>query len=210
MIRIIIADDHAIVRRGLRHIVEDTQDMAIVAEAENGNDLLEKVHGLSCDLVLLDMCMPGLSGGELVRRIKGIKAKLPVLVLSQHSEGQIANRMLKEGAAGYITKDTDPDTLVQAVRKVAGGGKFIDPALVDKIIFDIGLSESQPAHVKLSNREFQIFQMLTDGLSTVEIAEKLVLSKKTISTYRTRLMQKLDVHNLVGLVRYALEHELVS
>lgn len=210
MIRIIIADDHAIVRTGLRQIIERAHDMLVVAEAENGPELLEKIRRLPCDIVLQDMSMPGLSGANLVKRIIDTKPKLPVLVLSMHNEGPIATLALRAGASGYITKDSDPEMLISAVRKIIKGGKFIDPSLVDKILFDVNLNQNRAPHASLSGRELQIFQMLTTGLSVKEISESLSLSIKTVSTYKARIMEKLDADNIVALVRYAAQHGLID
>lgn len=207
-VRIIIADDHAIVRTGLRDIFARAPDMRIVAEADNGHALLEQLQRQPCDIVLQDMTMPGLSGIELLRRIRESHPQVPVLVLTMHNEGQVASRALKAGAAGYITKDSDPELLVAAVRKIIRGGNFIDPALVDKIVFDVGLQRGMLPHETLSEREAQIFRLLVAGGTTGEISARLALSAKTVSTYKARILQKIGVPNVVGLVRYAVEHEL--
>jgi DNA-binding NarL/FixJ family response regulator len=209
MIRIIVADNHAIVRTGIRQVLARTSDIAVVAEAENGEQLLMRMGEVACDIVLQDMTMPGLAGAELIRRIKEIRPGLPVLVLSMHNEGQVAASALKAGASGYLTKDSDPAMLVGAIRKVAAGGRFIDPSMVDRMVFDIGLNASKPPHLELSRRELQIFEKLVSGLSASDIADNLALSTKTVSTYKARIMEKLGVDNIVGMVRYAVEHGLM-
>lgn len=210
MIRIIIADDHAIVRTGVRQVLERTDDMAVVAEAENGLELLQRIRTVPCDAVLLDMSMPGLSGASLIKRILDINAKLPILVLSMHNEGQVASIALRAGASGYVTKDSDPEIIVSAVRKIIKRGKFIDPSLVDAVLFDFGMNQEKPPHATLSSRELQILKMLATGLSTAEISDKLALSRKTVWTYKSRMMEKLDIDNIVALVRYAVRHGLID
>jgi DNA-binding NarL/FixJ family response regulator len=207
MIRIIIADDHAIVRGGLKQIVATTADIQLVGEATNGEEVRQLTRRAEFDLLLLDMSMPGISGVELIRRVLEEKPGLPILVLSMHNEGQIISGALKAGAAGYVTKDSDPETLLAAVRKVAGGGKFIDPALVDTVVFEAETRKQYP-HETLSEREIQILKMITAGQPLGDIADCLHLSPKTVSTHKMRLMQKLGIDNNADLVRYAMQHGL--
>lgn len=209
MTRIIIADDHNIVRQGLRQILALAPDITVVGEAANGQEVLAMIAQLECELLLLDMTMPGLSGVELIKRIKQGERPLSVLVLSMHNEGQLVSRALKAGAVGYITKDSDPETLVAAIRKVARGGKYIDPTLVDEMVFNLGMDRRMP-HERLSDREFQIYQLLVGGKSVTSIAESLCLSSKTISTHKLRLMQKMQLNSIAELTRYAMEHRLVT
>lgn len=204
MIKVFITDDHKIVRQGVRQILALAPDIEVVGEAGNGQETLALIDKVECDVVLLDMTMPGLSGVELIKRIHQSDRPLPILVLSMHNEGQLVSRALKAGAVGYITKDSDPEMLVAAIRKVARGGKYIDPALVDEMVFDLGLDRRLP-HERLSDREFQIYQLLVGGMSVTSIAESLCLSSKTISTHKLRLMQKMQLHSIAELTRYALE-----
>ncbi len=209
MIRVLIADDHAVVRQGLRHVLSSSSDIVVAAEAGDGFEVLEKIRKETFDLVCLDLSMPNLSGIDLIKRIKLDCSTLPILVLSMHNEAQFAARALKAGAAGYLTKDSDPETLIGAIRKVASGRKFIDPTLVDELIFEKILTDERPPHEQLSDREFQIVRLIAQGESLNQIADKLSLSAKTISTYKARSMQKLGLSNHTELVRYALDHHWI-
>jgi len=209
MIRILIAADHAIVRGGLKQIVATTTDIVAAGEATHGAEVIDKVRQAGLDLLLLDMTMPGLSGVDLVRRVRTDKPGLPILVLSMHNEGQVVSRALRAGATGYVTKDSDPAILLAAIRKVAAGGRFIDPALVDAIVFDAGNGD-RPPHDLLSDREFQVLQKIVAGEAIGEIGAALNLSAKTISTHKMRLMQKIGVDNNADLIRYALRHGLAQ
>lgn len=208
MIRIIIADDHAIVRSGLRQIIATTDDIVVAAEAAHGSEVLDKLRTFAIDLLLLDMTMPGISGVDLIRRVRTEQPALPVLVLSIHDEAQVASRALRAGATGYLTKDSDPDVLLGAIRKLADGGHFIDPKLVDAIVFDKHRGDVPP-HEVLSDREFQVLQQLAAGRSVNEIANDYSLSAKTISTHKMRLMQKLGLSNNAEVIRYAIRHGLI-
>lgn len=208
MIKVLIADDHAIMRAGLRQILTATADMVVAGEATHGQSVLEQLKLLECHVILLDMSMPGLSGLDLIRRLRIDRPKLPILVLSMHNEGQIVTRALRAGASGYMTKDSDPNVLLTAIRKVARGGKFIDPALVDSVVLDIGdvkMNENR----QLTDREFQVLQMIAAGHTINKIAESLYLSAKTVSTHKIRLMRKLGIDNNADLIRYAIQHGLV-
>lgn len=209
MIRIVIADDHAMVRGGLKQIVATTADIEVVGEATQGQEVLDLSRAMPFDLLLLDMTMPGLSGIELIRRLHETKPALPILVLSMHNEVQVVARALKAGASGYVTKGSEPEILLQAIRKIVAGGKYIDPALVDAMVFDTGDRDALP-HENLSDREFQILKMIADGHALGEIANHLHLSPKTISTYKMRLMHKIGIDNNADLIRYASRHRLVS
>lgn len=206
MIRILLADDHAIVRNGLKQIFAGYPDLQVVGEASNGAEILELVRNSQFDLLLLDMTMPGVSGADLIRRLRASQPAIQILVLSMHNESQVVSRALKAGAAGYVTKDSDQEILVTAVRKVASGHKFIDPALVDAMVFD-GSSESSP-HVLLTERELQVLQLLASGQSLTAIADSLHLSAKTISAHKSHAMQKLGIDNNADLMRYAIKHGL--
>ncbi len=206
---IVIADDHGLVRSGLRQLIESVDNLRVSGEAANGEELLALLRRVPANLVLLDMAMPGPSGIELIQRLRDQRSDLPILVLSMHNEGQIVARALKSGAAGYITKDCHPDTLLGAVRKVLAGGRFIDPALVDSVVFNATAGESE-RHEQLSPRERQILGMISNGLPLGDIADRLHLSPKTVSTHKMRLMQKLDLRNNADLLKYALRHGLTS
>jgi DNA-binding NarL/FixJ family response regulator len=208
MIKILIADDHAIVRGGLKQIVATTTDIVVAGEAAHGTEAVEKLRTCHIDLLLLDMTMPGISGVDLIRRVRAEQPALPILVLSIHNEAQVVSRALRAGATGYVTKDSDPDILLAAIRKLASGGRFIDPKLVDAMVFD-GPSGDAPPHEILSNREFQVLQLLVAGKSINDIAEAFALSAKTISTHKMRLMQKLGLGNNAELIRYAIKHGLI-
>jgi DNA-binding NarL/FixJ family response regulator len=208
MIKVLIADDHAIMRAGLRQILTATADMVVAGEATHGQSVLEQLNLLECHVILLDMSMPGLSGLDLIRRLRIDRPELPILVLSMHNEGQIVTRALRAGASGYVTKDSDPNVLLTAIRKVAQGGKFIDPALVDSVVLDISdfkMNENR----QLTDREFQVLQMIAAGHTINKIAESLYLSAKTVSTHKIRLMRKLGIDNNADLIRYAIQHGLV-
>jgi len=208
MIKVLIADDHAIMRAGLRQILTATADMVVAGEATHGQSVLEQLNLLECHVILLDMSMPGLSGLDLIRRLRIDRRELQILVLSMHNEGQIVTRALRAGASGYVTKDSDPNVLLTAIRKVAQGGKFIDPALVDSVVLDISdfkMNENR----QLTDREFQVLQMIAAGHTINKIAESLYLSAKTVSTHKIRLMRKLGIDNNADLIRYAIQHGLV-
>ncbi|MGF6483521.1 DNA-binding NarL/FixJ family response regulator [Paraburkholderia youngii] len=207
MIRILIADDHAILRSGIRQIIATTVDMIVAAEAAQGSEVIDKLRSCAVDVLLLDMTMPGISGIDLVRRVCVEQPALPVLVLTIHDDAQVASRALRAGATGYLTKDSDPAVLLEAIRKIAGGGRFIDPRLVDAMVFDRHRGDVPP-HEVLSDREFQVLQMLSAGKSLNEIADVCALSAKTISTHKMRLMQKLGITNNTDVIRYAIRHGL--
>jgi len=207
-IRILVADDHAVVRQGLRHIFAMSPEVVIAAEAVDGGDVLEKLRSTPVDVLLMDVSMPGTDAVELVKRVKAEKPQVAVLVHSMHAESAVASRMLKAGASGYITKDSEPEQLIGALRKVAGGGRYIGPELAEQLAFGDG--GSRPLHELLSDRESQVFVQLASGKTLKAIARDLRLSPKTASTYKTRVMQKLKVGSDAELVRYAVTHQLVK
>ncbi len=210
MVRILIADDHAIVRQGLRQVLALAPELELAGEAKDGWEVVEKVRGGNLDLLLLDMNMPGPNGVELIKRVRELSPRLPILVLSMHGESQIAGRAIKAGATGYLTKDSEPETLIAAIRQVAGGAHYIEPAVAERLLFATQPASSEQPHLTLSDREYQIFLLLVQGRGVNEIGEQLHLSAKTVSTHKVRLMQKLGVDNLSDLVRYALKHELTQ
>jgi DNA-binding NarL/FixJ family response regulator len=209
MIRLIIVDDHAIVRHGLKQLLAFAPDIGVVGEAGGGEELQQVLGRTDCDVVQLDMNMPGLAGVELIKWICDTHPHVAILVLSMHVEGQIASRALKAGASGYLTKDSEPEILIGAIRKVAQGGRFIDAALVETLVFDHDPAGSAP-HEGLSERELQVFLMLAAGKTISEIASALFLSIKTVSTHKFRLMRKMNFQTSTDLVRYAIRHRLID
>ncbi|MDT8398775.1 MAG: response regulator transcription factor [Pseudomonadales bacterium] len=210
MINILIADDHAIVRQGLSRVISLAEDIKVRAEAADGWELLERLRKGGIDLVLTDMSMPGPSGVELIKRIRARSARLPVLILSMHSESQIAARAIKAGASGYLTKDSDPAMLLAAIRECAGGGHYIEPRIASLLVFNNGASAGGEEHKLLTEREFQIFLLLAKGRGVNEIAGELGISAKTVSTHKFRLMQKMNLDSLSELVRYAIRQGLIE
>lgn len=210
MIRLVIADDHAIVRSGLKQIFALVPEFAVVGEAIDGSEVLACLHQIHFDLLLLDLNMPGISGADLITRVKAHRADLPILVLSMHNEPQVAARMLKAGATGYITKDCEPDILLSAIRKVAANGKYIDPDLAERMVFDVTSTAQRPPHSLLSEREFEVLRLLTTGKGVNEIAMQLAISNKTVSTHKVRLMEKMNLSSMADLMRYAMEHGLLG
>ena len=204
MTRVVLADDHKIVRDGLKRILAATDDLQVVAEAADGDELVRLVKANDYDVAVVDMSMPGLSGMALIKRLKDEKPKLRILVLSMHGEQQYAARALKAGASGYLNKDSAAEMLVGALRKVAGGGMHIGEAAAASLV----AAERSP-HEALSDREFEVLRLLVDGLGPTEIGERLHLSVKTVSTHKTRILEKLGLGSTAELVRYALEHKLV-
>ena len=203
MIHLLIADDHAIVREGLRQLIALTEDIKVTGEATNGQEVLEQVHDTEFDLLLLDLNMPGISGIELIGRVKNCRSALPIFVYSMHNEVQVVTSALNAGCSGYFTKDSDPRMLAAAIRKVSGGGKYIEPELAEQIMFG-----DPPPHTLLSTRELEILRLLVAGKSVNEIAEQLFISNKTVSTHKANLMEKMKFHSIAELVRYALLHEI--
>ena len=204
MIRVLIADDHEIVRDGLKRILAAHADLDVAAEAASGDEALALVKAADYDVALLDMSMPGLSGMDLIKRLRIEKPKLRLLVLSMHGEQQYAARALKAGAAGYLNKDSAADSLVHAIRKVAAGGVHITEAAAASLV----AGEKAP-HQALSDREFEVLRLLVEGLGPTDIADKLHLSVKTVSTHKTRILEKLNVGSTAELVRYALDNKLI-
>jgi DNA-binding NarL/FixJ family response regulator len=209
MIRVLVAEDHTIVREGIKQLIGLAPDLSVVGEANNGASLFEVLRRTPCDVLLLDISMPGMNGLEVIPRIRALEAPPAILMLSMHDEAQMAARALKAGAAGYATKDSDPALLLTAIRKVAAGGRYIDPQLADRMVFEVGLSDSRPPHTHLSEREYQVFERLVHGANVNEIAQQLVISAKTVSTHKVRLMQKLSAHSVADLVRYAIDNHLM-
>jgi DNA-binding NarL/FixJ family response regulator len=208
MIRVLLADDHTILREGLKQLLQAADGVEVVGEAASGNEVMDKVRATPCDVLLLDLSMPGKSGMELIKQVKSEKPKLRVLVLSMHEERQYAVRAIKSGASGYLTKDRASAELVLAIRKIAAGGAFISAEVAEQLAHASMPDAEGPPHLKLSDREYQVFRMLVAGDAVSEIATRLNLSAKTVSTHKARLMEKLSVTNHSELIHYAMKHGL--
>lgn len=210
MIRLLVADDHRIMREGLKQLFALVEELDVVAEAENSVQVLEGLRAHAVDVLLLDLNMPGESGENLIARIRAHDARLPILILSMHNETHIAQRALRAGASGYLTKDRDPETLLAAIRKVAAGGRYLDPVLAEQIALQTttGNSTLTPGE-SLSDRELQILRMLAQGLSVNEVAERLMISNKTVSTHKTRLMEKMSFLSNADIVRYGISQDWI-
>jgi DNA-binding NarL/FixJ family response regulator len=205
-----LADDHAIVRAGLKELLTGTGDIEVVGEATNGQQVLVAVRAGEIDVLVLDMSMPGRSGVELIKLIKAEQPKLRVLVLSMHSEQQYAVRAVRAGASGYLTNERAADELVTAIRRIARGGAYITPETAERLVLESSSSDDRPRHTQLSNREFEVFRMIVGGSSVTEIATQLNLSVKTISTHTARILEKMGLSSQADLVRYAVRHGLVD
>lgn len=211
MIRIVLADDHALVREGLKRIVADAPDFSVVGEAADGTEVMRAVRELEFDVLVLDLSMPGRSGMELIKLVKAEKPRLRILVLSMHQETQYAVRAIKSGASGYLTKESAPAQLGEAIRKIAGGGASISGDVAEQLALGAmpGGGQALP-HETLTDREFEVFRLLAAGAAVTEVAAQLNLSVKTVSTHKANLMQKLGLQNPTEMVRYALKHGLVE
>jgi two-component system, NarL family, invasion response regulator UvrY len=211
MIRILIVDDHAILRAGLKHLLSDFPDIAVAGEASNGVEALALARGGDCDAMVLDMSMPGKSGIELIKQLKAEHPKLPILVLSMHAEDIYAVRALRAGASGYLCKDNAEAQLEPAIRKVAGGGRYITPTVAERLASEIlGTQAENLPHTRLSDREYQIFRYIAAGQGLTEIGNRLNLSVKTVSTHKTHVMEKMGLANNSELIQYALRHHLLD
>jgi DNA-binding NarL/FixJ family response regulator len=210
VIRLLLADDHALVREGLKRILAAAADIEVAGEAANGDEALALVKQLDFDLALVDLSMPGLSGLDLVKRLRLEKPKLRILVLSMHGESQYAARALKAGASGYLTKDAAAAQLLGAIRKIAGGGVHISETAAAQLLGAAAPAGDAPPHTALSDREFEVFRQLVAGRSITEIAEALHLSVKTISTHKARILEKMAMASTAELVRYAVEQRLLD
>ena len=208
-IDVLIADDHAVVRRGLRAIVDETRDLRVTAEADSGDAVVALVRARSFGAVVIDFSMPGTSGFDLIRLVKAERPALPVLVLSMHPEEQYALRVLRAGAAGYLPKESAPDRLVEAIRRVVGGGRYVSAAVAELLVREMTEGPAEAPHARLSEREFQVFEALASGGTVSEVADRLALSVKTVSTYRSRVLEKLALRTNADLAQYALRHGLI-
>ena len=209
MIKILIIDDHPIVRRGLKEIVSEEPDIVVAGEAQNSREALDLIRKQKWDVVVLDITMPDSNGLEILKQLRKERPKLPVLVLSIHSEEQYAVRVLKSGGAGFMNKEAAPAELVKAIRKVVTGGKYVGPTLAERLAFDLESGERQ-LHENLSDREFQVMCMIASGRTVKEIAKELFLSVKTVSTHRTRILKKMKMRTNAELTYYAVRNRLVD
>jgi two-component system, NarL family, invasion response regulator UvrY len=210
MIRVVVVDDHAVVREGLKRIISENPGMAVTGEAGDGHEAMRVIKENPCDVVLLDITMPNKSGLDVLKELHAESPRLPVLVLSMHSEDQYAVRVLRAGAAGYLTKESAPAKLIQAIRKVVRGGKYVSLSLAEKLVFDLNSDSTRAPHEILSDREYQVLCMIGSGKLVSQIAEELALSVKTVSTYRVRILHKLNMQNNAELTRYAIKEGLVD
>ena len=210
MIRILIADDHSVVRQGLQQIVSEHPNMVVAAEAVSGEEALELVRSNEFDVAILDIAMPGRGGLDILRDLRAARPNMKVIVLSMYSEEQYAVRILRDGASAYLTKTSAPDELVLAIETVAAGRRYITPSIADRLAGYIEDSTTRPAHELLSDREMQVLVLIGSGKTVREIAEELTLSVKTVSTYRSRLLEKMALASNADLIRYAIHHRLVD
>jgi DNA-binding NarL/FixJ family response regulator len=208
MIKVLIADDHAIVRQGLKQILADIPDMEVFGEASSGDEALKFIRSGGCDVMLLDIAMPGKNVLELIKLAKYQSPHLPILILSMYPEDQYAVRMLRAGADGYLTKESAPEQLVEVIRKVAGGGKYISPTMAEKLVAELSPYQEKPLHTTLTDREFQVFRGICAGKTITDLAQQMTLSAKTISTYRARLMKKMNMSKNAEIIHYAFKHDL--
>jgi two-component system, NarL family, invasion response regulator UvrY len=208
--KVLLADDHAIIRDGLKQILADTEDLVVAGEAANGLEVMRQVREKDWDVLVLDISMPGRSGLDLIRLIKDEKPDLPILILSMHHEEQYAVRAIHAGASGYLTKESDGDLLIAAIRRVATGGVHISEKVAELMVRGSRPSKEPIPHSLLSDREFQVFNMLVTGQGLTEIGSELSLSVKTISTHKTHILQKMNLTNTAELIRYAITHQLAE
>jgi DNA-binding NarL/FixJ family response regulator len=210
MTRVLIADDHAVVREGLKQIVSETHDKQVAGEAGTGHDVLDFVRHRECDLVVMDLAMPGKDGLEMLKELKLLAPRLPVLILSVYPEDQYAVRLLRAGAAGYLTKESAPEELVAAIRKVSRGGRYVSEALAEQLAVLVGAPTDRPPHEALSDRELRVMLLIASGKTVSEVADLLCLSVKAISTYRTRALEKMHMRNNAEFSFHAVKHGLVG
>lgn len=208
--KVLLADDHAIIRDGLKQILDDTDDFTVAGQAANGNELMQLVRDRDWGVLILDISMPGRSGLDLIRMIKDEKPELPILVLSMHHEEQYAVRALQAGASGYLTKETDSEILIAAIRQIAGGGVYVTQKVAELMVHGIRPKTEHLPHDLLSDREYEVFNMIVTGKGLTEIGTELSLSVKTVSTHKTHILQKMGLSNVAELVRYAMSHELAQ
>lgn len=209
-VQVLVADDHGVIRNGLKKILNDTEDLEFAGEACDGKSLLEKVRERNWDMLILDLSMPGRNGLELIKLVREIRPQLPMLIFTMHQEEQYAVRALRAGAAGYLTKEFDGDLLLSAIRKVATGGIYISAKVAELLATDVSKPQLAPSHTLLSNREYEVFSRLVRGISLTAIADEFSLSIKTVSTHKSHLLEKMGLANQTDLVRYAVNHGLLD
>ncbi|MGE0368964.1 MAG: response regulator [Candidatus Dadabacteria bacterium] len=209
MLKVLIADDHPVVRQGVKQILAEELQLKQFGEARNAREVLESVSKKKWDILILDINLPDMNGLEILRQLKKVHPDLPVLVLTVFDEDQIAIRVLKAGASGFVTKETMPNELISAVKKIHSGGKYVSPSLAEKLVFNIYAEDEKPVHHKLSNREYQVICLIAAGKSVKQIAEELYLSIQTIRTYRTRILEKMEMNTDAELIHYAIQHGLI-
>ena len=209
MIKVLLVDDHVIFRAGLKRVLDDIPDIKVIGEVSNGTDLLAQYHHLECDVILLDITMPGESGMEILKQIRKFNPEQKILILSMHPEGQYAHRVLRAGGSGYLTKESPPERVISAIRKVAGGGKYVSANLAEELAFRASMGFNTPRHDQLSDREYQIMILIASGKTRSEISKELSLSEKTISTHRARVLEKMQLRNDAELSNYSSQHKLL-
>ena len=210
MIKVFIADDHSLIREGFKKLLKDEMDIEVVGEAGNAKDTMEFVLKNNVDVLSLDINLPDKSGLDLLKELREFKPGLRVLILSMHPEDRFAMRVLKAGAFGYVTKESAGEELVKAIRKVHNGGKYVSATLAEKLVFEIQSGSDKPVHEILSDREFQVFQLIASGKTLAEIADSLSLAVTTVSTYRARILEKLNLHSNAELIHYAITNKLLD
>ena len=210
VVKILIADDHEVVRRGMKTILSETSDLCVVGEAENGNEVIKKIQEIDVDILLMDFDMPEKNGLDTLLELKAIRPKLPVIILSIFPEDHYGTRFLKAGASGYLGKASASEQLVEAIRKVAKGGKFVSPALAEKLVSNLNKDSDKLSHENLTDREFQVFILVASGKKLKVIADELHLSINTVSTYRSRILEKMDMQNNADLIHYAITNGLIK
>jgi two-component system, NarL family, invasion response regulator UvrY len=208
--RVLIADDHAVFRRGLKETIGEAFPKVTFGEAKTAQEAVESVRRHDWEIVILDISMPGLSGLDILDDLRRLRPKLPVLFLSMYPEEQYARRALKSGAAGYLTKDSIPEELKEAVRRILAGGRYVSATLAEKLAFDLRRGADKPIHELLSDREFQVLRMIASGKTVKQIADEISLSVKTVSTYRARILEKTGMKTTAELIRYAFQAQLVD
>jgi len=210
MTKILIADDHELIREGFKNVINKEIDLSVTGEAQNAAEVIEFLHNNECDVVVLDITMPGRSGIDVLKEIRSYNKNIKVLILSMHPEDRFAIRAIRAGAAGYITKEKAPKEIVNAIRKITAGGKYVSDKLAEELIFELSSGQEGPPHTQLSDREFEVFELIATGKSISDIAEKLTLSQSTINTYRHRIMDKMRMKSNAEIIKYAIQHNLVD
>ncbi len=210
MIKLLVADDHKIFREGLREIINKTSDIRVIDEAKSGNEVLSKVEENNYDVILLDISMPGRSGLDILKQLRQEKPHIQVLILSMYSEEEFAVRAMKTGAAGYLVKDTASKDLIEAIQKVSMGMKYVTPSLAEKLAIDVEMGNETPIHAKLSNREYEVMCMISSGKKNKEIAEEILVSPKTVSSYKKRILDKMGMKTNAQLTEYAIRNGLIN